>query len=307
MKVLVTGGGGFIGSHIVRKLSALGHEIEVVEHNVSAHKRAKFVQAKAKIIVGDVQNVETWEKMSQLDAIISLACLPRSQSLEHPDLDLEVNYRATILGLECARRNKACFIFASNAINLDQPQNSEELPITFYDANKLASERLLSIYARKFDVPTLVCRLSAVYGPGQLCHSGWHPLIPHFFMTMAKGEAPVIYGDGEQSRDFVYVDDVVAGIIAAFRKLSEGSLDAEGQAVVLASGSSVSVNRIYSSVAKRLKFAQEARHDTLRKLDVRQTRFEPATEGLIDWAPSTTFEDGLSLTLDWLASIRVDH
>lgn len=313
MKVLVTGGAGFIGRHLLRRVSK-DYQLQAILHrSPSANEDTNFTGLDAAdIVCGDVSDPETWTRAIGTDAIIALASSHRSVSCEKPLRDLDVNYKATILGLEHARHNRACFIFASNAgIVSNAPrvpvdETFEDTPTTPYDIHKLASEHLMSVYSAQHGVRTLAFRLASVYGPGQLCRRelGRHPLIPHFFTLMHHGNTPTIDGDGEQTRDFIYVEDVVRSLLRGLEKLTCNETDAQqitGQKIILGTNTSVTVNRVYDLIANYVHSSAKPRHGPAKPADVRRMQYSYTKAAqLLDWHPEVGFEEGLALTLDWL-------
>ena len=315
MNVIVTGAAGFIGGRLLQTLAG-GYHVKAIVHKLPDANRVS-ARNLVEIVCGDVADAETWTRAGDADAIIALACSPRSISLDNPLQDLDVNCKATALGLEHARKKRACFIFASNAGIASNPhtlpvdETFNDTPITPYDVHKLASEHLMSVYSSLHGVRTLTFRLASTYGPGQQCRkeARWHPIIPHFFRLMRDGNTPTIDGDGEQTRDFVFVDDVVRALLSGLQKLTleDEAKEITGQMMILGTSSSVSVNRVYESIADYLHYSLGARHGPAKPWDVRRMQYSYAkAASLLDWRPSVTFEKGLALTLDWLRQATND-
>ncbi len=248
MRLLVTGGAGFVGSHLVHTL-ARGNDVVVVDDlSNGSLSNLKNARRKVKFLKTDISKPSVIGKLGRVDGIFHLACHPRSFSFDRPARDVEVNVKSTINMLELARKCNAKLIFTSNSGIYGEPKY---LPIdenhsidckTPYDVNKYASELQIKAFERQFGVKAVVCRLATVYGPGQRVNEkvGWRPLIATFIERLATGKRPTIFGDGEQTRDLIYVKDVVDGLVNAF-----SSTAAEGDVFNLSTGVETSVNSVY--------------------------------------------------------------
>jgi len=217
MKTLVSGGAGFVGSHLVDRLVAEGHGVTVVDDlsngdilNIEHHDK------KIRFILGDVaKGVHDW---GPVDVIFHLACWPRSRSFANPRRDVEVNLIGAVNVLEYARRMKARVVFSSNSGIYDsavQPirEGNPEKPTTPYDVDKLAAEHMIKAYGAAYGVPYTVFRFATVYGPRQRVSSEWNPVIATFVDAQRRGVTPYVTGDGRQTRDFIYVSDIVDALM----------------------------------------------------------------------------------------------
>ena len=288
---MVTGGHGFIGSHLVKQLKQ--HEVTVLD-NLSTQGGRSYL---------DVSERWVWSTLKP-DCIIALACAVRTNSLSNPVRDMEVNYQASIYGLECARRNNAMFIFASNSGIVGTPSKlpvtefTLDNPTTPYDNNKLATEHLMKIYSDQYGVRTLALRFAAVYGESQICHLniGWHPLIPHFTGMLQAGKVPTIDGDGNQTRNLIYVSDIVNGIILGIAKLQQGELS--GMKLILGDETETSINQVFNLISEELQLQVKPNYGVRRAADITRMCFDSTkTKALLGWTPKVSPMEGIKRTV----------
>ncbi|MEM2093848.1 MAG: SDR family oxidoreductase [Candidatus Bathyarchaeia archaeon] len=224
--ILVTGGAGFIGSHLVRKLLELGFKVRVLD-NLSTGKKNNLagILGQLDFIKGDVRNIHVLEEAVQgVDAIFHLAALTDvHESLEKPTLYHEVNCTGTLNMLEAAKGKVKKLVYASTAAVYGNPQKlpiseTDTLnPISPYAASKLSAENYCMAYLRSYGLKVTVLRLFNVYGPGQ-SGEGYSGVIAKFIHRIKRGQPPIIFGDGTQTRDFIFIDDVVSFILRALER-----------------------------------------------------------------------------------------
>ena len=211
-RVLVTGGAGFIGSHLVERLVDLNHEVVVLDDLSNGNlQNLKNVREEINLIK---QDVSVPFLLPDLNVIFHLACFPRSRSFENPRRDIEVNVIGMINVLELARKNDAEVIFSSNSGIYDTSripidENTPDDPKTPYDLDKLQAENYMKLYGNTYGIEYVIFRFATVYGPRQNVSPEWKPVVMEFISKVQKRQAPTIYWDGEQTRDFIYVDDIV--------------------------------------------------------------------------------------------------
>lgn len=216
MRVLVTGGAGFIGNHVCRLLANRGHEV-IAFDNMSTGSIASLLDVNVEVIVGDVRDPGALsDACLGTDALVHLAAVASvSQSIERPTEVHDVNVTGTVNALDAARRHGAHFVLTSSAAVYGHPLISpirEEFPtapVSPYGASKVAAEGYGLAYAAAYGLPVLALRLFNVYGPGQNPPAA----VPALINAVRAGIPLPIHGDGQQRRDFVYVGDV-AGIVA---------------------------------------------------------------------------------------------
>ena len=222
MRVCVTGGAGFIGSHLVDRLIALGHTVLVID-NLTTGVR-EFVNPKATFIEMDVRDVNIESIFADFKPQVVFHEAAQTMvpaSMENPKMDCDVNLMGLINMLEAARKhNVAHFLMPSSAAvygDLDTLPLTEDMigkPTSFYGLTKLTGEGYLRIYEQAFGLKTVCFRYSNVYGPRQ-GDGGEGGVISIFTRLINEGQGLTIFGDGEQTRDFIYVDDVVEANIKA--------------------------------------------------------------------------------------------
>ncbi|HEX2044220.1 MAG TPA: NAD-dependent epimerase/dehydratase family protein [Gaiellaceae bacterium] len=225
MRAIVTGGAGFIGSHVVDALLARGDEVVVLDDLSSG--RRENVDAGAELVVGDIRDGDSVGALfaeRKPEACFHLAAQTDVRvSVERPDFDGDVNVLGTIRVLEAARAGGARVIFASTGGAIygecDEPaaETAARQPLAPYGAAKLAGEEYVATYNRLYGTEHSTLRYGNVYGPRQDPH-GEAGVVAIFLGRLAAGEAPHVYGDGRQERDYVFVSDVARATLAALER-----------------------------------------------------------------------------------------
>jgi UDP-glucose 4-epimerase len=251
--VLVTGGAGFIGSHLVAALLARGDRVRVLD-DFSSGKTANLADVvdRVEVMVGDAADREcVLRAVAGVDVVFHEAAIASVQrSVDQPLASHRANLESTVQLLTAAvaaRVSRFVFAASSAAYGNDPtlPKHESMLPDppSPYAAQKLASEHYLAAFAQSFGLHTVALRYFNVYGPRQDPSSPYSGVISRFTATLLEGRRPVIFGDGEQTRDFVFVEDVVrANLLAAERDVYKGAV------VNVATGRQVSVNRLFETV-----------------------------------------------------------
>lgn len=306
---LITGGAGFIGSHLTEKLVHDRATVVIVD-DFSNGTMANLEKVKDKVTVLKHNISASFTELKEalgdyrFDGIFHLACFPRSLSLKDPFRDLEVNAKGMLNVLELARLNNAKVVFTSNSGIYGDPEylpideKHPDKPSTPYDANKLVSEYYLKIYYHIYGIPIGICRLATVYGERQRTKPEWKPVIPEFATKVLRGESATIYWDGEQTRDLIYVKDVVQGLAKAFA--SESTAD---EVFILGTSIETSVNRIYQIICQALGKQIEPTRASKVAGDIRRMKlsFEKA-ERTFGFRPEYSLEQGVRNYIDWLKS-----
>ena len=281
-----------MGSHLTDALTS-EHEILVLD-DFSTGNAENLKNMKCTIQVADVSKEETWKNQQGTEAVFALACHPRSHAYANPVRDMQVNYEATIHGLEYVRKHDAKFLFASNSGIVPKPKHTTitetdtDLPLSPYDLNKLASETLIRAYREMYGLQVLIFRFASVYGPRQRCHENWHPIIPHFFELMRNGEQPTIYGDGEQTRDFVHVSDIVSALTLGLEKMPVTDK------IILGTETETSINKLYELIAGIVGFGQKPKYAPERVGDIKRMRCtNKRAKEMLGWTPKTKLLNGL--------------
>jgi len=296
MRILVTGGAGFVGSHLVERLANQKHKVFVLDDLSNGKEiNLKSVWRKIKFYELDVsQSFSSHFSRMRFDAIYHLACFPRSMSFENPKRDVEVNVIGMVNVLELAKRDKTKVIFSSNSGIYDTSkipidENTPDNPKTPYDLDKLQAENYLKLYGDVFGVDYVVFRFATVYGPRQNLSPQWKPVVLEFISKLQKKQRPVVYWDGEQTRDFIYVDDVVDALILALDTKS-----ASKETMILGSGKETSINELYKTISGILGVRIEPLHEAKKLGDIRRMRYScRKAEQILGWKSKTSLEAGI--------------
>jgi UDP-glucose 4-epimerase len=302
-KILVTGGAGFIGSHIVDQLIEDNYEVTVVDNLTSGSE--KNVNDKARLYQLDIQDskLETiFQKEHPLYVIHQAAQKDVRFSVADPIFDAKVNILGTINILQnCIQHNVKKIVFASTggAIYGEQetfpaPEIHPARPMSPYGITKLVAEHYLDYYKTVYQLDYISLRYANVYGPRQDSH-GEAGVIAIFVQKMLNGETPLINGDGDQTRDFVFVQDVVRANLLAMRNNSEEHIFNIG------TGIETTVNQIFSEIAKLIDSSIEKKHGPAKEGEQRRSVIEcTRAKEVLHWKPDVSLVDGLKKTCEYL-------
>ena len=310
MHVLLTGGAGFVGSHACRRLLAAGHSVTVVDNLATG--RAEAVPAGARLVVEDIASLDLMGLARDLrpDAVVHLAAqISVSHSVADPLADARTNIQGTINVLEAARASGARrIVFASSAAVYGMPDQlpvTEETPvapISPYGLSKATAESYIRTLGARYGIAHAILRFANVYGPGQT-PEGEAGVVAIFCDKVLKGVAPTIFGDGLQTRDFVYVGDVAEAILLALES-NRPALTAH-----VSTATEVSVNQLWAlcrQAAERL--ASPERASQIRTLepvygperpgDIRFSALDNRRIAeMLGWRPQVALAEGLMRTL----------
>ncbi len=302
---LVTGGAGFIGSHLVDRLVKLGRRVRVLD-NFETGKRDNLAQSadQIELIEGDIRDLATVrEAMREVVVVFHLAALgsvPRS--VKDPLTTNGVNVTGTLNLLLAAREVAAeRFVFSSSSSvygeseTMPQHESLPCRPISPYGVSKLVGEHYCRVFHQAYGLGTLCLRYFNVFGPRQDPTSQYAAAIPLFVSHLLRDEPPTVFDDGEQSRGFTYVDDVVDANLAA---VEVG--DAAGQAVNISAATSVTVNQVVNEVRSLLGKDIEPVYAPPRPGDIKHSLADVSlARKLMNYEPQVDFADGLARAIGW--------
>ncbi|RLM54047.1 NAD-dependent epimerase/dehydratase family protein [Halobellus sp. Atlit-31R] len=289
--VLVTGGAGFIGSHLVAAL-APDNDVRVLDHCASGDPSR--VADGATLIRADVTDEEALARaMAGVDVVFHLAAVVSvEQSVDDPQESHRVNVDGTLAVLERARHEGARVVFASSAAVYGDPdqlpvsETAETDPQSPYGADKLAADTYSRVYADVYDLPVVALRYFNVYGPGQ--RGPYSGVVDAFLERAADDEPLVIHGDGEQTRDFVHVFDVVRANLAA------ATTEHTGTAFNVGTGDAISIRDLADVVRTAVGTDTGVEHSAPRAGDVRHSRADcDRARDLLDFDPAVSLADGI--------------
>ena len=309
-KILVTGGAGFIGSHIVDKLVEIGAKVRVVDN----------------LYTGDIKNIQ--HNLDKINFIKQSFCDPEFllNGLEGIDLichqaalrsvpksvEIPLDYHETNVSgtfnlyLAAKAQGIRRVVFASSSSVYGERDNFPEYetdmpkPISPYAASKLIDEIYGYVFTKLYGVGVVGLRYFNVFGPRQSLENQYAVVVPKFINCLLEGEPAPIYGDGQQERDFTYIDNVVNANILAL-----AADNIEGEVFNVASGNPQSVNQLWQSLRDIMNIRLDARYLDIRAGDVRKTEADISkTTQLLGWKPEIDFHKGLKKTAEWFKSNR---
>lgn len=305
-KILVTGGAGFIGSNLVKQLIADNNSVTVLDNFMSGYRSNLDSFPGIQIIEGDIRDKNAVEKaMRGAEIVFHLAAsVGNKRSIDQPILDAEINVMGTLQVLEAARKTGVRKIVTSSSAGIFGELKTipikEDHPIepdSPYGCTKLCEEKLCLSYAKLYDIEAVCLRYFNVYGPNQR-FDAYGNVIPIFVFRMIRNEPIIIYGDGEQTRDFVYVDDVVQANIKA-----ADSIGVNG-AFNIASGKRVTINRLLDIITKGNSTTIKIEHGPERPGDVRHSLADLSLAlEKINYTPTVDLESGIDQYVKWARTI----
>ena len=302
--ILITGGAGFIGSHLADKLIEINNHVIVVDDlsrgkKENVHKKAAFspISIKDKISLENVFKAEKPEFVFHFAAQIDVRA-----STENPAKDADVNIIGTLNLLDlCVKHGVKKIIFASTggaiygeAGHIPTPEHIElpstEGPLSPYGIAKQCAENYIKFYQKVYGLPYSILRFANVYGPRQDPH-GEAGVIAIFINSILKGKAPTIFGDGTQTRDFVFVNDVICAALKAWE--SQGN-----EIYNIGTGIKTDINKIYEIIKNKTNFAKDANYAPEKPGEQKHSCLDSQkAQTKLGWRPSTTLADGIEHTI----------
>jgi UDP-glucose 4-epimerase len=302
---LITGGAGFIGSHIAKKLVAMGERVRVLD-NFSSGKRANLAGLgdKIEIASGDILDLDVVKKAADRVQVVFHQAALRSVpfSVENPTLVNRVNVEGTLNVLTAARDcgvKRVVYASSSSAYGKGSMQPKKETdtpgPISPYAVSKLAGEYYCKVFSELYGLETVSLRYFNVYGPRQDPNSQYAAVIPRFIQWALQGQALEVHGDGLQSRDFTYIDNVVSANLQA----TQTTLGV-GQAFNVGQGETHTLLELVAELEKSLGLKLKRSHTAARAGDVRFTQADiTESKRCLGYNPGVSFEEGLAKTVEF--------
>ena len=302
MRVLVTGGAGFIGSHLVERLLVEGHSVRVLD-NLSSGRTEGLPAEGYELVEGDVRDRAIVEaSLDGVDQVFHLAALVSvPASTQAPQECYGVNLAGSLQVLEASRAAgvKRIVLASSAAVYGDflgpVSETTPAAPLSPYAASKLGMEQAAKMFSDTFGLQTVCLRFFNVYGPRQAPDSQYAAVIPAFIEAALIHESMVIHGDGQQRRDFVFVADAVEACL-----LAAGREQAEGTVLNIGGGGSVTIQDLAGILQRLIPEAPKATLGPVRERDIRYSEAELSrAHALLGYHPATTLERGLEATIEW--------
>jgi nucleoside-diphosphate-sugar epimerase len=310
-RYLVTGGAGFIGNHIARALLERGLSVRVFDNFATGHREnLSDLVDEIELVEGDLRSIDACRRAAAgVRYILHQAALPSvPRSIEDPHTTHEVNATGTLHLLIAARGagvQRVVYASSSSVYGRDPKLPRDEAdrpsPVSPYAVSKLAGEQYCSAFYHSYGIETVALRYFNVFGPRQGWDSPYAAAIPRFIRALAKGHPPTVYGDGEQSRDFTYVSNVVDANLLALDAAS-----APGRMYNVGAGHGTTVNSLLRTLCEIMDKPFRPEYHPPRPGDVRDSVADITRAGRdFGYAAATPLDDGLRPTVDWaLATLR---
>jgi UDP-glucose 4-epimerase len=305
MRILITGGAGFLGYHLTRMLLDLGHEVTILDNlstgtHENLHPGAAFCLRDVREPLHDLFREVRPERIIHLAAQVSVA-----RSVAHPQEDLDINVQGTVNLLEAAAATDVGkLVFVSSAAVYGTPaaipvtEESPTRPLSPYGLSKLTAEGYTRLMGEQRGLAWTILRPANIYGPGQTT-DGEGAVVPAFLQQFMKGRSPVVHGAGRQTRDFIHVRDMARAVIQA---LSHG----DGRILNISSGTESSVLQLWERLAALTGWRQAPVHGPERPGDIsRSLLSNRAAYEALAWRPEIPLEKGLAETVAWLYQQQV--
>jgi len=306
---LVTGGAGFIGSHLCEELVRRGETVRVVDSLITG-KRANLAHLpQVEFIEGDLANLDVAQRsVRDVDYVLHQAAIPSvPRSVEDPITSNRANIDASLNLLVAARDAKVKrVVYAGsssaygNSETLPKVETMPTAPLSPYALQKLVVEQYCSLFTALYGLETVTIRYFNVFGPRQDPSSPYSGVISLFISALCEGRQPTIFGDGGHTRDFTYVANVVDGVLRATK-----APGASGEVINVATSGRVSLNELFNTIKKLVNANVEPKYGPPRAGDVRDSQADIGkAKRLLGYTPSVSFENGLANTVEWYRSTQ---
>ncbi len=310
MKYLVTGGAGFIGSNIAHELLKRGEEVRIID-NFSTGRKINLagIEDKIELVDGDIRDFWTVsEAVKGVDYVLHQAALPSvPRSVKNPLTSNTVNVDGTLNLLEACKNNdvKRFVMASSSSVYGDTPElpKHEQMwtdPLSPYAVTKLTCEKYCRVFYNLYGLETVCLRYFNIFGPRQDPASEYAAVIPKFILAMLSGKKPIVFGDGEQSRDFTFISNAVEANLLATKAPS-----APGNYYNIACGARFTLNDLLDKLRKILELNIQAEYTEPRPGDIMHSYADiKKAENDLGYKPQVDFENGLEKTIEWFGKLH---
>ncbi|MFQ5599006.1 MAG: SDR family oxidoreductase [Candidatus Krumholzibacteriia bacterium] len=303
-RMLVTGGAGFIGSHVTEALVERGHEVRVLDNLITGHREnLAAVANEVDFHEADLRDIDAVRNAARdVEVVFHIGALPSvPRSMKDPTTTFECGVVGTHNVLEAGRAHgvRRVVFASSSSVYGSNPQipkveTMQTCPVSPYALSKLVGEQYMQLWHSALGLETVSLRFFNVFGPRQDPTSMYSGVLSRFITALLREEPPTVFGDGTQSRDFTYVANVVDGVLRA-----ADAPAATGQIINLACGNRISLNQILEKLHEELAPVPAVYGDWCAG-DVRHSQADNTrARELLGWMPTVSFEDGLRKTIDW--------
>jgi nucleoside-diphosphate-sugar epimerase len=307
---LVTGGAGFIGSHLAEELVRRGETVRVVDSLITGKRHNLSHLPTVEFLHGDLADLDVARRaVAGMDYVLHQAAIPSvPRSVQDPVTSNRANIDASLNVLVAARDagvKRVVYAGSSSAYGntptLPKVETMPTAPLSPYALQKLVAEQYCQMFTQLYGLETVTIRYFNVFGPRQDPSSPYSGVISLFISALCEGKAPKIYGDGEQTRDFTYVANVVDGVLRACH--AQG---ASGEVINVATGGRISLNQLFRTVRDLLGASIQPVYEDVRAGDVRDSQADISkARRILGYEPVVRFEDGLTKTVEWYRTSQV--
>jgi nucleoside-diphosphate-sugar epimerase len=306
---LVTGGAGFIGSHLAEELLRRGHRVRVVDSLITGNRSNLETIPGAEFVEGDLAEASVAARAAAgMDYVLHQAAIPSvPRSVDDPATSNRANITATLSILIAARDagvRRLVYAGSSSAYGdtptLPKREDMATNPLSPYALQKLVGEQYCRMFTQLYRFPTVTTRYFNVFGPRQDPGSPYSGVISLFATALLTGRAPIVHGDGEQTRDFTYIANVVDGVLRACE-----APNVAGEVINVATGRRISLNELLRVLKGLVRSNVQPTHKEVRAGDVRDSQADISkARALLGYEPSVSLEEGLKQTLAWCETTR---
>jgi len=307
---LVTGGAGFIGSHLTEELVRRGHAVRVVDNLVTGKRQNIAHIPSVEFVEGDLADLDVARRaVRDIDYVLHQAAIPSvPRSVQDPITSNRANIDASLnilVAASDARVRRVVYAGSSSAYGdtptLPKLETMAPAPLSPYALQKLVAEQYCQMFTRLYGLETVTTRYFNVFGPRQDPSSPYSGVISLFISALVDGRQPTIYGDGEHTRDFTYVANVVDGVLRACT-----AAGASGEVINVATGGRISLNTLFTSLRTLVGARVEPLYAEPRAGDVKDSQADISKASrILGYSPTVSFDDGLQKTVAWYRASQV--